>query len=298
MSARILSLVPAATDWVVELGCAEQLVGVTHECDVPAGLHPEVAVTPAVAADLGDPAAVDAAVTASAQAGQPLYRLDPDQVARLAPTVVLTQELCEVCAVSPATVEAVAATAGDPQVTTLRGVTLEGVLEDALRVGSALGAFERAAALVARLRGRLDTVAEAVRDRARPPVAVVEWPEPVWVAGHWVPDQIAAAGGVCVAGEPGAPSRRGSWAELDAAAVTVLGPCGYGLDEVVAHGPSHVPGDVAPLWAMDADRELSRPSAGAVTGVETLARILHPEVVGPPDPASARLLRPSPVPLA
>lgn len=295
MTARILSLVPAATDWVVDLGLADRLVGVTHECDVPDGLDPEVVVTPAVAPDPSDPEGIDAAVSATAADDQPLYRIDDARVAALGPTLVLNQRLCEVCAVSPTQAEQVAAEAG-AQVLTLSGVTLEGLLGDARRLGDALGASDRAERLVEELRRRLDAVAEAVRGRPARATAVVEWPAPVWVAGHWVPDQVAVAGGHDVAGASGAPSRRGTWAELAGAEVTVLGPCGYDLETTLAHAPAFVPDDRDAVWAMDADRELSRPSAGAVDGVETLARILHPDVLGPPEPHRARPVRAASVP--
>lgn len=289
---RIVSLVPAATDWVVALGLADRLVGVTHECDVPAGAPARVVVRPAVASDPADPAGVDAAVTRAASQQRPLYEVDEAAVTDLAPTVVLTQALCDVCAVPASAVDRLASSPPRPEVVTLDGVTLEGVLADATRLGAALGADATARTVVGSLRDRLQRVADAVAGRRPVPLGVVEWPDPPYLPGHWVPDQVAAAGATCVAGTSGQPSRRGEWRELAGAEALVVAPCGYGLGDAVAHGAPAVPAWLAAdVWAADAGRAFSRPSAGLLDGVEALAAIAHPDAVGGPDPALARRVR-------
>lgn len=286
---RILSLVPSATDWVVDLGLGDRLVGVTHECDLPAGSSAQRVVRPAVATDPADPAGVDAAVAATAADHQPLYTVDEATVRELAPTVVLTQTLCDVCAVPSVTVRRLAEALPTLDVVTLDGTTLEGVFADVEKIGAALNTESVASALVGQLRGRLQAVADAVAGRRRTAIGVAEWPEPLFLAGHWVPDQVAAAGGVCVGGQSGAPSRRGAWTELTAAEAIVVAPCGYDLDDAVTHGARLVPGWLsAPVWAAAADRAFSRPAGGLVDGVEALAAIAHPDAVGEPDGAVVR----------
>jgi iron complex transport system substrate-binding protein len=292
---RILSLVPSATDWVTALGFADAVVGMTHECALPPGTGGRdvpVVVRPAVHHDPADPAGVDAAVTAAARELRPLYELDEGLVRVLAPTVIVTQELCDVCAVSASTVHRAAAAMGGVTVVNMTGVTLEGVLDDCLALGATLGVEDRAHALVARLRARLGVVAAAVADAPRPSVAFLEWTDPAWIGGHWVPDQIAAAGGICAAGVSGEPSRRGELQDLAGADVLVVGPCGYDLDEARAAAGAlgeRLP-DAAQVWAVDAQRSWSRPAPGLVDGVETLAGVLHPACRPPPDPLQARRL--------
>lgn len=286
---RILSLVPSATDWVVDLGLGDHLVGVTHECDLPPGSPAQRVVRPTVATDPADPAGVDAAVAATAADQQPLYTVDEAAVHELAPTVVLTQTLCDVCAVPHATVRRLAEALPTLDVVTLDGTTLDGVLTDVETIGAALSAEPAASALVDRLRGRLQAVADAVAGRRLTAVGVAEWPDPLFLAGHWVPDQVAAAGGVCVGGQSGDPSRRGAWSELTAAEVIVVAPCGYDLDAAATHGARLVPDWLsAPVWAAAADRAFSRPASGLVDGVEALAAIAHPEAVGEPDDTVVR----------
>lgn len=281
---RILSLVPAGTDWVVALGMGDRLVGVTHECHVPPGSPAQRVVRPTVASDPTDPTGVDAAVSAAAGDQQPLYTVDVAAVAELAPSVVLTQALCEVCAVPDSTVAQISASLPDSDVVTLNGTTLDGVLVDAGRVGAALAAEPAARALTSRLRSRLQRVADAVADHRPPALGVAEWPDPLFLAGHWVPDQVVAAGAVCVGGERGRPSRRGAWAELADAEAIIVAPCGYDLDAAATHGASRVPAWLtAPVWAADADHAFSRPAAGLVDGVEALAAIAHPDAMGEPD---------------
>jgi iron complex transport system substrate-binding protein len=288
---RILSLIPSATDWVTDLGLAAALVGVTHECEAPADVP--VVVTPAVHHDPDDPAGVDAAVSAAAQEGRALYEVDEDLVAELAPTVILTQQLCDVCAVSSGQIHRLAKRLDRCRVVELDGLTIEGVLADGVRAAEALDVARRGEALVGALRDRLARVERAVADAPTPGVAFLEWPDPPWVAGHWVPEQIAAAGGTPTVGQAGEPSTRAEWEAFSGADVLVVGPCGYGLDEAVAAGAAvadRLP-SAGQVWAVDAHHHFSRPAPGLVTGVETLAGILHPDRHPGPDPAAAKRLQ-------
>lgn len=285
---RILSLIPSATEWVVRLGLEEHLVGCTHECEP--GLDVPVVVEPSVHHDPADPAGVDAAVVAGAREGTALYRVDERAVADLSPTVVLTQQLCDVCAVSTGQIHRLAQTLPDLDVVSLDGVTLAGALQDGLRVGAATGCTERAEDLVAGLREQLAEVAGALVGAERRAVGFLEWTDPPWVGGHWVPDQITVAGGRAVAGGSGEPSVRAGWEAFVEAEVLVVGPCGYTLDEAVAAAPSidgHLPAG-AEVWAVDARHCWSQPGAGLVDGVAALAAVLHPERLGAPSPALAR----------
>jgi iron complex transport system substrate-binding protein len=238
-------------------------------------------------------AVVDAQVRSLAEAGASLFTIDEALVARLRPSVLLTQALCDVCAVSETDVRSLAARLDPPpSVATLGGSTIDGVLADVERVGEAIGVPERAAALVDALRARMRAVHETLKAaRApRPRVAVVEWTEPVYVAGHWVPEMVRRAGGVDVAGVAGAHS---PLVPLDALAgadpdIVIVAPCGYALDRAAAEarelvaraGWRWLAGRA--VWAVDANALVSRPGPRIVDGVETFASIMHPALLGAP----------------
>lgn len=304
---RIISLLPAATEICAVLGAFDMVAGVTHECDYP----PEAACLPRVTASAvpthAPPAEVDAAVREAAAAGAPVFTMDERAIAALRPDVLLTQALCDVCAISADDVCAVAARLGvaataaggiAPEVVTLGGTTLAGVCDDVRRVADALGRPVAGAALVTALGARLDAVHEALKAaRApRPRVAVVEWTEPVFLAGHWGPEMVRRAGGVDVLGVAGAHSTTIPVAGLAAANpdVVIVAPCGYDLpratDEaraLLARPDWRWLGERA-VWAVDANAYVSRPGPRLVDGVELFARLFHPQLFGAPDPARAR----------
>ena len=304
---RIVSLLPAATEIVAALGLGDRLVGRSHECDRPPGVRRLPAVTRGLlTADPADPAAIDREVAARAAAGEALYALDEEALASARPDLIVTQSLCGVCAVAEdAVAAAAAALPSRPAVLSLAPSTLEGVIDSALAVGAAAGAPEAAARLAAGLRARLDALRRRVAGRPRPRVVCLEWLEPPFLAGHWVPDQVAAAGGRDPLARPGLPSARATPAEVAAAApeALVLMPCGWGLDEAAAAAssaaflrdfgdtPAVRAGRVAAVAAGDL---FSRPGPRLVDGAELLAALLHPEVAGPPDPAAGRWLAPAP----
>lgn len=275
---RILSLIPSATDWLVALDVGDRVVGMTHECVVPGvSAQPPSVVTPAVRHDASDPAGVDAAVTAAARDLTPLYDVDLDLVADLGPDVVVSQVLCDVCAVSAPAVAQIHQRLPGAAIITLDGVTLPGVLSDGVALAEAVGVGARGRALDDGLRARLGAVTERVAGVRRRTTAFVEWPDPIWLAGHWVPDQVVAAGGWSVTGVRAQPSVRGDLEDVSGAEVLLVGPCGYDLTEATG-AAARLAGQVVAgeVWAVDADRAFSRPGPELVTGVEALAAALHP----------------------
>jgi len=281
--AGIVSLLPSATEWVWALGLGDRLVGVTFECDAPAGVRDDRAVVvdglptrDAHGRPLA-PGAIDALVRERLAAGLPLYTLDAGTVRALAPDVVLTQDLCAVCAL-PA--DAARAAVGPADVVTLDPHTLADVLAGAVAVASACGAPDAGHRLRDQLQDRLDAVAAAVRARPRPRVLVLEWTDPPFIAGHWVPDLVLAAGAEPVLAVPGGRSVTATWEQVagtDADAVLVA-PCGVGLDEARAQALDvlpRLPPDAA-VWAVAAGDVVTRPGPRVVDGVEALAAAWHP----------------------
>jgi len=287
---RIASLVPSATEALFALGLGEQVVAVTHECDHPPAARELPQLTRSVI-PAGLPACeIDERVREVTARGESLYRLDEELLAELAPELIVTQALCAVCAVSFEDVRAVARRLlGRPAVISLDPTTLDEVLDDVVRLGGAAGAGHRGAELRRRLRGRLEAVAAAVRGRARPRVAALEWLDPPYVGGHWVPEMIALAGGQDVAGARGEKSRAVSWAELAAAhpEVAVAMPCGLYATEAAAEAREHAEQlrslSARQVVAVDAASSFSRPGPRLVDGVELLAHVLHPDAVAAPE---------------
>lgn len=289
---RIVSLLPSATEILFAIGAGDDVVGVTHECDHPAG----VAGVPAVTRDLLPPglsaAEIDAAVSAGIRDEHTIYALDVAALAAARPDVVVAQRLCEVCAVPIETADdALCSLASEATVVAADPSTLDDLLPAIRVMGRAVDADAGAAALTDRLTARLDAVNAAVAGRAAPSVAVLEWPDPPWLPGHWVPDMVERAGGHGLLGASGEPSQRTSFDELTAvdADVVVAAFCGFDLSETIAHVEqiADMPGwkalvDGARLFAVDGSAYVSRPGPRLVDGVELLAWALHG--VGAPRP--------------
>jgi iron complex transport system substrate-binding protein len=277
----IVSLLPSATEWVFALGLQHRLAGVTFECDEPAGARTDhaVVVTGLETAGL-TPGEIDALVRSTLAAGRPMYRLDSVALQRISPDVVLTQDLCGVCALPASEVVQAMDAVGCPgAVVTLDPHTLAEVLAGARAVADAAGAGAAGVALEAALRRRLDVVADRVRHRPAPRVLVLEWSDPPFVAGHWLPDLVTAAGGVPVLAVPAGRSVTTTWAEVAAAEadVVVVAPCGYGLDDAALQARDvldRLPAG-AQVWAIDAGGLVTRPGPRVVDGVEALAAALH-----------------------
>jgi iron complex transport system substrate-binding protein len=285
---RVVSLLPSATEIVYALGLGDDLVGVTFECDEPSHARTEkMIVVGGRDTSAMTPGEIDEYVRTQMAAGADLYTLHTGALAALDPDLILTQDLCRVCALPTDHVQDALDYLGcRADVISLDPRSLAEVLDSITEVGRRAGAVDRAAALTAGLRGRLDRVAAAVAGRDRPAVAVVEWVDPPFTAGHWIPDMIDAAGGRAVAARPGQPSVSTTWAAIAAAApdVIVVSPCGFHLagaasqaQLVLAQLADRVPG--AAVWAIDADAIVVRPGPRVVDGVEALASILHPDAV-------------------
>lgn len=284
---RIVSLVPNATEILFAVGAGELVVGVSHECDYPPEARRRPILTGSALAPGLAPADVDRAVSAQLSSGASLYTLDETRIAELAPDLLFTQELCPVCAVSTGQVDAaLSPLARCPEVIPLDPQRLEDVLADILHVGERVGRVREAAALVDDLRARLERVELATRGRPRPTVVALEWLDPPFLGGHWVPQMVAIAGGRDPFGvAPGERSRRASWEEIAAADPDwiVAMPCGFdaeGAAREVAKLADH------PIWptlravrerrvaAVDANGLFSRPGPRLVDGIEHLASLL------------------------
>jgi iron complex transport system substrate-binding protein len=283
---RIVSLVPHATELLFALGLGDRIVGVTHECDFP----PEALELPQVTRDvlpqnLG-PAEIDAAVRERTERGESIYALDTELLRELEPDLIVTQDLCPVCAVSSDDVRALAAELSpQPQVIALDPTTLGETMADVRTIAQATGARDAALDLIARQRSRIDAVRRAVRGAEPVPVAAIEWLDPVFVAGHWTPQLVELAGGLDVLGLPGERSEQSTWESVAAAEprVVVCMPCGYdalrSLEEAVAYAPRLATLGAEQIVAVDAAAYFSRPGPRLVDGLEVLAHLLHPDRV-------------------
>ncbi|MEU5529536.1 ABC transporter substrate-binding protein [Micromonospora chersina] len=289
---RLVSLLPSATEIVYALGLGDELVGVTFECAVPPGYRAGTTIVVGGRDTRGmSPGEIDAYVKGQLAAGSDLYTLHAGALAGLDPDLILTQDLCRVCALPSGRVaDAVDHLGCRAEVLSLDPYTLADVLDTILAVGAAARVPDRAEALVDALRGRLAAVRAAVAGRPRRRVAVVEWVDPPFGAGHWIPDLVEAAGGEPVATHPGARSTPTTWAALRAARpeVVLVAPCGFHLDGAAAQAAgvaARFPG--AEVWALDADGLIVRAGPRLVDGAEAIAAILHPDAVPAPPPDAA-----------
>ncbi|MFD3421380.1 ABC transporter substrate-binding protein [Streptomyces decoyicus] len=293
---RIVSLLPAATDIVAELGLTADLVGRTHECDWPPEAVAGVPVVTAAAfsADTLSSREISDAVGGASHAGSSLYTLDTQALAALAPDVVLTQDLCDVCAVSYRSVsEAVRVLDAGTRVLSVEPRTLGEVLDCLVTVGTLLGVRERAERRRERLRARLAEVERLTAGLPRPRVVAIEWLDPLWPAGHWVPEQITCAGGTPLLAAPGEHTAPMEWAAVRAARPDVLLvlPCGFSPDRTLRERGlltglpgwdelSAVRNDA--VWVLDGPAYFNRPGPRVVRGAEVLAHVLQSVEAGDP----------------
>jgi iron complex transport system substrate-binding protein len=295
---RVVSMLSSATEIVYALGLEDQLAAISHECDYP----PEALALPRASRSRFDPAGltsgeIDAAVRRCMQEHGSVYEVDRERLREIAPALVLTQAVCEVCAVPTGSVlDAVAGLPSPPRVVSLDAHTLEGILASITQVAEAAGIPGRGAEVVAGLRARLDRVAAAVEGRPRPRVLMLEWLDPPFATGHWVPEMVRLAGGDDLLGSPGERSREIAWSDLPADPdLLLVEPCGYDLAAARLDAERHRD----PLWGA-AGRAVaegrawllhssyfSRSGPRVVEGVEALAAILHPDAF--PDGPSAAL---------
>jgi iron complex transport system substrate-binding protein len=286
---RIASLVPSATEMLFGLDLGGDVIGVTHECDYPpqaAGLPHLTATVLPEGLDAGE---IDAAVKQVVGEGGALYTLDGELLAELAPDLIVTQAVCEVCAVSYDDVVAIAARLPSrPRVLQQDPRTLGEVLEDVVRLGAAAGTEERAAQFQHQLERRLEAVREAVAGTPRRRVLALEWLDPPFLGGHWIPEMIEIAGGEDVIGKAGQKSPQVEWGDLQGINpdVVVAMPCGWYLEDSRAQALAHRDRldslGAGQVFAVDAASTFSRPGPRLVDGVELLAHLLHPDRVQPP----------------
>jgi iron complex transport system substrate-binding protein len=298
---RIVSLLPSATEILFAIGAGDDVVGVTFECDHPPEARTRRIVSTSALAEGLTLAEIDAAVSARMAAGEDLYHLDEGALAGLDADMVVTQDLCAVCAVDAADVEAALDHLGcDGRVLTVAPGDLADVLASIRTIGAAVGAGAAAGRLADGLEARLAAVRGRVADARRPRTMVLEWTDPPYAPGHWVPDMVVAAGGAGVLGTAARASERVTWEAVAAARpeVVVCAPCGLDLEASAAAGRQLLNQGVLPagaeVWAVDANASWARPGPRLVDGVEALAGILHPGRAAPPPPGSAQILRSTP----
>ena len=298
---RIVSLLPSATEIVCALGLEDSLVGVTHECDFPPGVVGKPVVTSSSISHASmSSSEIDHAVRSQLDGHGSIYGLDESLLAELKPDLVITQELCEVCAVSYKTVlEAARLLEADARVVSLEPNTIQDIFATIRTVGGLTGREAEADALVSELTVRLDSLAVLLTQvEARPRTLVLEWLEPPFAPGHWVPEQVAFAGGDASFGAPGGKSRVTTAEEIEAYApeVVVLAPCGYYKEDTLrALARARLPRGWHELpavrqgrvWAVDATSYFSRPGPRVVDGAEILLRVIHSDVFGEPNEAEA-----------
>jgi iron complex transport system substrate-binding protein len=278
---RIVSLLPSTTEILFAIGAGDEVVGVTFECDFPAAARTRRIVSTSAMPEGLPPAAIDAFVVEAMARGDDLYHLDAGALADLDADLVVTQDLCAVCAVDVSVVDDALAHLGcTAEVLTIDPDTLDEVLASILTLGRATGHEDAAERLVADQRQRLDVVRRETAGRPRPRVMFLEWTDPPFAPGHWIPGMISLAGGDPLLATPGEKSRRVTWQQVHDAEpeLVVVAPCGFDrdgcrrlADELVAGGV--VPPGV-PVHAVDANASWARPGTRLVDGVEELAAVL------------------------
>jgi iron complex transport system substrate-binding protein len=286
---RIASLVPSATEMLFLLGLGDQVVAVTHECDYPPEAARKRHLTRSLVARGLSAGEIDAAVRRLTSEGRHLYELDEPALAELDVDLIVTQAVCEVCAVSYDDVVAVAARLPSrPRVISLDPSNLAEVLADVPLLGEATGVPDRAALLSEELERRLEAVRRAVEGVQRPGVLALEWLDPPFIGGHWVPEMIEIAGGADILGVPGRKSRTAEWDEIVGSKpdVIVAMPCGWNASQARSEVEEHFSELTAigarRIWAVDAAAAFSRPGPRLVEGTELLAHLLHPDRVEAP----------------
>jgi iron complex transport system substrate-binding protein len=289
---RIVSLLPSATETLFALGFDEEIVGVSHECDFPAQAKTKTCVVRSRLPKDVSPAETDRLVRQHVERGESIYEVDRDALEALEPDLIITQDLCHVCAATPDELAAaLKQISKQPEVLSLDPLDLGDVWRDILWIGEATGRRERAQEFVEKIGARLAEIDEGVaRVKHRPRVVLLEWLSPFYVGGHWVPEMVAHAGGVNVLGKAKTPSYRVTLEEIVAAApeVLLIGPCGYNAEQALKE---YVSMKFAEAWesipavrdgrvfALDANGVVSRPAGRLVTGIEAMAKAMHPELV-------------------
>ena len=289
---RIISFLPAGTEMACALGLGDNLVGISHECDYPPEVRAKpVVVRPALPLEELSQREIDEQVTRRLRDGLSLYEVDEQQLRELEPDLIITQDLCQVCAPSGNEItEAIKSLRKIPRVLHLTPRSLAGIIDNVLEVGRATDRVETAEAFVAAMRARLNEIAAIAKRAARlPRVFCLEWIDPVYCSGHWVPEMVELAGGVDSLARKGTDSVRIPWEEVQrwAPEVLFLMPCGYALGKVLELAPQifAYPGWAelpavrrGQVFAVDANSYFARPGPRVVEGTELLAHLIHPEL--------------------
>ncbi|HEY6089487.1 MAG TPA: ABC transporter substrate-binding protein [Gemmatimonadaceae bacterium] len=279
---RIVSFLPAGTEMVHALGAGNELVGRSHECDYPSSVTSLPVVSrPALDLDDVSPAAIDLAIADRLGTGDTLYKIDEVLLRNLRPDVILTQNLCRVCAPSgDELTRAVRKFDLRPEVLFLTPRNIGEIEENLLAVGIAIGRLDEAQALIRSNQARLSKVRAAVANATPRRVAFLEWTEPLFCAGHWVPEMISLAGGVDALGRPGEDSVRMEWADVAKAEpeMIIVSPCGFRLERSAELAREMPQMSDATVYAVDANAYFARPGPRVVEGVELLAHLFHPDL--------------------
>jgi len=278
---RIVSFLPAATEITYALGAGADLVGRSHECDYPPQVRSLPVVSkPALPLEGLSQKEIDRAVATHLATGESLYRVDEVLLDELHPDIVFTQDLCQVCAPSGNELgRALNGMSQPPQVLSLTPRNLAEISENILAIGDATGRNEAARQLVEESRDRIHRVVAAVADASRRCVTFLEWTEPLFCGGHWVPEMVTAAGGEDPLGQPGADSQRITWDDVAASEpeMIIVAPCGYGLKEAIEVARRLPRITDAEVYAVDANAYFARPGPRVAEGVELLAHVFHPD---------------------
>jgi iron complex transport system substrate-binding protein len=294
---RIASLVPSATETLFALGLGDDVVAVTHECDYPPEAPELPHLTRTVIPEGLTSADIDRAVRERTERGEPIYELDQWTLREVAPDLIVTQALCEVCAVSSDDVRAIAEELHPvPQVLSLDPTTLGEVLAGARDLAAVAGVPDEGGRLVDDAGARIDLVSEAVADAPAPRTVALEWLDPPFIGGHWVPQMIELAGGDDALGFSGERSRTATWEEIEAARpeVVVVMPCGYDAPRSAQEARDHADRlralGARTVVAVDAAAYFSRPGPRLIDGLELLAHVLHPDRVAGPERGDQALI--------
>ena len=312
-STKIVSLLPSATEIVCALGLEENLIGITHECDFPPLIEKKQALTASrISHETMSSAEIDHAVRSQLDGHGSIYDLDTKRLAELKPDLILTQELCDVCAVSYEFVKKAAKMyVSDAKVVSLEPNTIADIFENIRTVGELTGTIDKAEDVVQNLQNRLDKIREKIENHRSeiknlkfPRVFMLEWLEPPFAPGHWVPEQVEIAGGICLLGEAGKRSVTTTYREIfeSKPEILVLIPCGYYAEDILRQLEStRFPAEWSEIpaiknnevWALDATSYFSRPAPRVVDGAEILAKIFHPEIFGEPSETEAVRVSPA-----
>jgi iron complex transport system substrate-binding protein len=296
---KICSLLPSATEILFALGLGDQIAGVSHECDFPAEARTKPVLIHSRITQTESAAAIDSQVREFLERGESLYSVNLTALRAIEPDLIVTQNLCHVCAATPDDLGATLAhLPRQPEIVTLNPHSLADVCADIRTVGAATGRSARAGAVVAEFEGEVAKVERAVAGLARPRVVCLEWLDPLYVAGHWVPEMVELAGGIDVLGRAGEPSFRVEWDAILSAQpdAIVIMPCGYGLEQVarefhslpLPNGWNELPAvRTGAIFLVEASGYFSRPGPRLATGVAILADVLHSANLAELAPSSA-----------